>query len=303
MKKSIKFKNGNLNMAGDLYLPEGIDESKKYKAIVCVHPGGGVKEQVAGLYAKNLSENGFIALAFDASHQGESEGEPRFLENPIARVEDVRCAIDYLSTLPYVDTEKIGAIGICAGGGYAVNAALTEKRIKAVAGISSVDIGAFFRGDGIEGSVERNIETLKEVAKQRTLEANGAEPMYLTYVPSSPEEIDENTMVLLKEAYDYYRTPRGQHPNSSNKLLFRSVDKIISFTAFNQIETLLSQPLLMIAGSEADTRSFSEYAYNMANSEKELFLVDGATHVALYDTAEYVKQVTGKLVEFFNKNL
>ena len=303
MRKSVKFKNSNFDMAGNLYLPEDFNENQKYQAVVCVHPGGGVKEQVAGLYAQKLSENGFIALAFDASHQGESGGEPRYLENPTARVEDVRCAVDYLSTLPFVDVEKIGALGICAGGGYAVNSALTEKRRKAVAGISSVDIGAFFRGDGTEGSTQANIETLKQVAHQRTLEANGAEPMYLTYVPSSEDEITEDTMVLLKEAYDYYRTPRAQHPNSTNKFLFQSVDKIIAFTAFYQVDKLLSQPLLMIAGSDADTRGFSETAYEMANCEKELFLVDGATHIALYDTPEYVKQVTNKLVEFFSKNL
>lgn len=303
MKKSVSFKNSNFMMAGNLYLPENVDENKKYPAIVVTHPGGGVKEQVSGLYADKLSKEGFITLAFDASHQGESGGEPRFLEDPTARVEDIRCAIDYLSTLPYVDAERIGALGICAGGGYTVNTALTEKRIKAVAGVSSVDIGAFFRGDGIEGSTQRNIATLKDVGAQRSAEANGAEPMYISYVPNSLEEMDENTTVLLREGYDYYRTARGQHPNSANKLLLRSVDKIIAYTAFDQVGTLLTQPLLLIAGKDADTRGFSEQAYEMANCEKELYLIDGATHIALYDIPDHVDEAVGKLKEFFGKNL
>ncbi|VBB08624.1 alpha/beta hydrolase fold [Lucifera butyrica] len=304
MKKSVTFKNKNLKMAGDLYLPEGIDESKKYPAIVCVHPGGGVKEQVAGLYAQNLSQLGLIALAFDASHQGESEGVPRLLEDPTSRVEDVRCAIDYLITLPLVDEERVGVLGICAGGGYAINAAQTEKRIKAVASISAVDIGDLFR-NGLGGgtSVSQQLETLKMVAKQRTAEAKGEAPLLVPYVPDSPDGFDEKTPMLMREAYEYYRTSRAHHPNSTNRFLFSSFDKIMAFSAYSQISTLLTQPLLVIAGSESDTRYFSEQAFELATGLKELFLVEGATHIALYDIPEYVQQAVDKLAEFFSKNL
>jgi fermentation-respiration switch protein FrsA (DUF1100 family) len=307
IKKSVTFKNGNLKMAGNLYLPEGMDESKKYSAIVCVHPGGGVKEQVAGLYAEKLAGQGFITLAFDASHQGESEGEPRLLEDPTARVEDVRCAVDYLTTLAFVNVEQIGALGICAGGGYAICAAQTEHRIKAVAGISSADMGGDLDGvvkrERTVGTPEAKLAMLKAVAAQRTAEANGAKPMYLTYVPDSPEGFNENTYNLMTEGYDYYRTKRGQHPNSPNKFLFTSFDKIAAFSAFSQIGTLLTQPLLLIAGTKADTRYASEQAYEMANCPKELFWVEGATHIAMYDKPEYVKQAVDKLTEFFGKNL
>ncbi|MFE0566167.1 alpha/beta hydrolase [Priestia megaterium] len=300
MKKSVTFKNGYLNMAGNLYLPEGFDESKKYSGIVVVHPGGGVKEQTAGVYAQNLSDNGFVALAFDASCQGESEGEPRLLEDPYARVEDVRCAVDYLTTLPYVDQEKIGALGICAGGGYVVAAAPTERRIKAVATVSAVDIGAMFRG---EASVETQLQTLEAVAKQRTAEINGAEVHFLTYAPDTLEEMDENTPVLMREAYDYYRTPRAQHPNSPNRFLFTSVDKLMAFSATTQISDYLTQPMLMIAGTEADTRAYSEKFYELSNGPKEIFWIEGATHIAMYDIPEYVGQAVTKLTEFFQKNI
>jgi fermentation-respiration switch protein FrsA (DUF1100 family) len=300
MKKSVTFKNNILNMAGNLYLPEGFDENKKYPAIVSVHPGGGVKEQTAGLYAQKLSDNGFVALAFDASCQGESEGEPRLLEDPNARVEDVRCAVDYLTTLPYVDQEKIGTLGICAGGGYVVAAAPTERRIKAVATVSAVDIGAMFRG---EGSIETQLQTLEAVAKQRTAEVNGAEAHFLTYAPDTLEEMDENTPVLMREAYDYYRTPRAQHPNSPNRFLFKSVDKLMAFSATTQISDYLTQPMLLIAGTEADTRGYSEQFYELSNGPKELFWVKGATHIAMYDIPEYVDQSVNKLTEFFRENI
>jgi uncharacterized protein len=300
MKKSVTFKNNILNMAGNLYLPEGFDESKKYSGIVVVHPGGGVKEQTAGVYAQKLSDNGFVALAFDASCQGESEGKPRLLEDPYARVEDVRCAVDYLTTLAYVDQEKIGALGICAGGGYVVAAAPTERRIKAVATVSAVDIGAMFRG---EASVETQLQTLEAVAKQRTAEVNGAEAHFLTYAPDTLEEMDENTPVLMREAYDYYRTPRAQHPNSPNRFLFTSVDKLMAFSATTQISDYLTQPMLMIAGTEADTCAYSEKFYELSNGPKEIFWIEGATHIAMYDIPEYVGQAVTKLTEFFQKNI
>jgi len=299
--KNVTFINGNLKMAGNLYLPVGMNESKKYSAIVCTHPGGGVKEQTAGLYAKRLAEMGFIALAFDASHQGESEGQPRFLEDPTQRVEDIRSAVDYLTTLSFVDPDKIGALGICAGGGYTLSAAQTEHRIKAVAVVSAVDIGLTFR-EGWDGKtpVSEQIKLLEMIAKQRTAEANGAKPMFGNYVP---EVVDSTTIRDMREAHDYYRTPRGQHINSTNLVLFTSFDKIMAYSAFNQINTLLTQPVLIVAGSNAGSLWQSELAYNMAKSPKELFIVDGATHMDLYDISKYVSQVVGRLHEFYGKNL
>src|SRR5690606_31425104 len=146
--KSVTFRNRTWDVAANLHLPKDFDESGKYAAIVCVHPGSSCKGQTAGIYAEKLAEQGFVAIAFDASFQGESGGEPRYIEDPATRVEDVRCAVDYLTTLPYVDEDRIGVLGVCAGGGYAVNAAMTEHRIKAVGTVVAANIGKLYRSYG-----------------------------------------------------------------------------------------------------------------------------------------------------------
>lgn len=298
--QDVYFKNGTINMAGDLYFPDGFDKNKKYTAIIVTHPGGGVKEQTAGLYAKKLAKEGFVTLAFDASHQGESGGEPRFLENPTERVEDIRSGVDYLTTLPFVSQERIGTLGICAGGGYTINAAMTEHRIKAVGTVSAVDIGLTTRkGWNGDTPVSEQLKLLDAVAKQRTAEANGAEPLYVNYIPQP----DAKTPRDLREAYEYYRTPRGQHPNSTNQLLFTSIDKNVAFSAFNQMGELLTQPLLLIAGSDAGSLWQSKQAYELAKSKKELFIVKGATHMTMYDKPDHVAQAVQKLSQFFKKNI
>jgi fermentation-respiration switch protein FrsA (DUF1100 family) len=300
MKKSTTFKNKNLKMAAEIHLPDDFAETKKYPAIVCIHPAGGVKEQTIGLYASRLAKNGFAVLTFDASYQGASEGEPRYLEDPTARVEDARAGADYLSTLPYVDMDRLGVFGICAGGGYAISVAQTEHRFKAVATISAAPMGEGFRNFlGNETPTSVLLDMLKNAAAQRSVEAKGGQLLYMHWVPETKEEINENTPALWSEGHDYYKTPRGQHPNSVNKYLFTGTDKMIAFSAFDQISTLLTQPILLIVGSKADTKLFSDQAYNLAKGKKELFIVEGATHIALYDKPEYVNQIVPKLVDFF----
>ncbi len=300
--QAVTFKNNNLEMAGNVYLPVGFDKNKKYPAVVVVHPGGGVKEQTAGLYAQKLSESGFVALAFDASYQGASEGEPRFLDNPMNRVADIYSAVDYLVTLPYVDGNRIGGLGICAGSGATVKASMTERRIKAVATVSAVDVGAAARKgwDG-KGAAADQIAMLEAVGKQRTAEANGATRLYVPYVP---EVGDKTAPPDLQEAADYYRTPRGQHPNSPNKMLYTSLSYAVYFNAFEEADKLLTQPLLLVAGSEAGSLWHSqELNAKAASKEKELFIIQGATHMDLYDGREYVPQVAKKLATFFGKTL
>jgi uncharacterized protein len=296
----VTFKNGDINMAGILFAPANLVSGRTYSAIVVVHPAGGTKDQTASLYAYRLAQNGYIALAYDASHQGESGGVPRLLEDPTARVEDVRSAVDYLTTLPFVDRERIAALGICAGGGYAINATMTEHRIKAVAGVSAFNMGDGFRkGWRGTGTVEEQLATLRDAAQQRTAEANGAQPAMLPYVPDSVEGVAEPDMV---EASEYYRqVNRWRHENSPNRFLNSSIDKIYAFDAFGGIDTLLTQPLLLIAGSDAGSKWHSDRAYALAESEKELFVVPGGTHMSLYDRD--VGQAMPKLLEFFGKHM
>ncbi|MBP5937256.1 alpha/beta hydrolase [Streptomyces acidiscabies] len=301
--EAITFPNGQITMAGSLYLPEGLDRTTRHAAIVVVHPGGGVKEQAAGLYASKLAEQGFVALAFDASFQGDSGGEPHHLEDPYARVDDVRAAVDHMQTLDFVDPERIGTLGICAGAGYSVNAAMTDYRIKALTTVSAVNIGTNFRrGWYGTDSDAAAVPTLQAVARQRTAEASqGAEPTYLPYVPAEP---DENTPRDLVEAGEYYLTPRAQHPNAKNKFLFtKSVSRIFTFDAFHLVEDLLTQPLLVVAGSEAGSLWMSTELHGRARTAKKLRIVEGGTHMDFYDVPKYVDQAIAEAVPFYAEHL
>lgn len=300
MVNVVSFANKAIELCGHLHLPQEFREDRKYAALVGIHPAGGVKEQTIGLYAKRLAARGFVVLVYDSSYQGASGGEPRLLEDPATRVEDARCAADFLTTLPYVDAERMGVFGICAGGGYALAVAQTERRFKAVAGVSPTPMGEAARSMfGQAVSAAELIKTLEACAAQRTAQARGAEPVYLPFVPERIEDINGNTPTMLREGYEYYRTPRGQHPNSKGRFLLTSLDKMFAFSTFNLIPTLLTQPMLLVAGSIADTKVFSEQAYALSKGTKELFVVEGATHIDLYDVPEYVDQVVAKLVSFF----
>lgn len=270
-----------------MYFPENFDENNQYPAIVVNHPAGGVKEQTAGLYAERLATLGYVTMAYDASYQGESEGQPHNLENPSSRVEDVRAAVDYFNTLDFIDDSRIGALG-----GYTIKAAQTEKRIKAVVGISAADIGQNFRKGWTGNQDEKDINPLLEqVAEQRKAEANGAPQKLVGFVPEEPtEDMDQET----KDGWEYYRTPRAQHERSINQFPFISFDRIIEFTAFDLVDKLLTQPVLFIAGSEAGTLWQSENAYERALEPKDIHIVEGANHFDMYDKEPFVTEAVEK---------
>ena len=300
MTRTVSFKNRDIELAAHLHLPPDFDDSKTYPALVGVHPAGGVKEQTIGLYAKRLAAEGFVVVVYDSTYQGESGGEPRLLEDPSTRVEDARCAADFLTTLPYVDAERMGVYGVCAGGGYALAVAQTERRFKAVAGVSATPMGEAARTVlGVPIPDAGLIASLEAAAGQRTAEARGAAPVYIPFVPERFEDIDENTSTFLREGYDYYRTPRGQHPNSKGRFLLTSLNQMLAWSTFHVLPNLMSQPMLLIAGSIADTKVYSDQAHALSNGPKELFVVDGATHIAMYDVPEYVDQAVAKMVQFF----
>ena len=235
--EKVQFKNNDITLVGNLYRPADFDKSKKYPAISVAHPWGGVKEQTAGIYAERLAEKGFITLAYDASHYGESGGEPRYYENPSERVEDIRCAIDYLSNRPDVAADHIGALGICAGGGYTIAAASTDARIKAAAGVSTYDIGDAARAglkdvwpttpDGIRA-------TLQDIGKQRTKEARGEEPRITKLLPT--ERPGADAPQFLQDAYEYYNTKRGGHKKATGNFRYVSTLRQLEFYPFGMIE-------------------------------------------------------------------
>ncbi|MBF7818294.1 alpha/beta hydrolase [Klebsiella quasivariicola] len=289
-----------ISLAGNIRYPDGFDKTHKYPAIITVPPAGGAKEQTAGLYAQKMAEAGYITVTMDASFQGESGGEPRYQENPIARVEDIRAAVDYLVSLPYVDSDNIGVLGICAGGGYSVSAAMSERRIKAVGVVVPVNAGREMRAGGAEAT----IASLQEVAKQRTAEARGEKPMIIPFIPDEYKTSDD---IDLREAWQYYRTERGAVPNWQNKMRFTGMDAVIVFDAFYLSDSLLTQPLQIVVGSKqgafGSNKDGHELYQRAASKHKDLLVLDGASHFDLYDKPEYVDQAVSKLTTFYKTYL
>jgi uncharacterized protein len=289
-------------IAGNLFKPAGFDASRKYAAIVVGHPFGGVKEQTSGLHAQKLAEMGFVTLAYDASHYGDSTGEPRYIEVPSTRVGDFSAGVDYLSNRPSVDPTRIGVLGVCASGGYSVSAAQIDHRIKALATVSMYDMGRARRqGLGDTISYEQRMKTLDEVGEQRTREARGEPRRNIRALPTEPANVDMPPIV--REFLDYYDTPRGNHPNSTAWYSFTSLAPMMNFFPFVQIETISPRPILMIVGERAESAYFSEDAYSKAAEPKELFVVPGATHVDLYDRPEHMARSIEKLNQFFGQHL
>ena len=300
----VVFKNNEISMAGNLYLPEDYDANKKYPAIVVAHPWGGVKEQTSGLYAQQLAQKGFITLAFDASHYGESGGEPRDLENPSDRVQDIRSAVGYLASLPQVDPERIGAVGICAGGGYTLNEAQTDLRVKAVVGIVTYDIGDATR-TGIEGlpvSAEDRHNLMVSTGEQLNKEAAGEKQLVQQLLPPR-SSVNSSTPNFIQEATEYYLTERGAHPNARNRYVVTSPALHIGYYPLEHMELISPRPVLLITGEKAETRKFSEKAYQTALEPKELMVIPGASHFDLYDKPQYVKPAVDKMATFFGEYL
>ncbi len=296
-------RNMGTTIVANLFKPAGFDAGRKYPAVVVTHPFGGVKEQTAGLYAQHLAEQGFITLAYDASYQGESGGEPRLMEVPAQRLDDISCAIDFLVKQSQVDAERIGSLGICAGGSYALCNAQTEVRVKAVAAVSTFNLGEARREAMGTLSYEERVKRLKDASEQRSREARGEPVRLVPVVPDSPASFTESTPQLYREGYEYYRTARAQHPNSPNRYALSSLPLQLAYFPFDQLETISPRPLLVIAGSKADTLFWSEEVHQKAKNPKELYVVDGATHIDMYDKPQFVGPAVTKLDAFFSQHL
>ncbi|OOY21070.1 hypothetical protein BMI86_00315 [Thioclava sp. DLFJ5-1] len=301
----ISFANSNnpdIEMSAILNLPEGFDETRKYPAIVVTHPGGGVKEQTAGTYAAELARAGFVTIAYDASYQGESGGELRQLENPYIRTEDVSAVIDHLTTLPFIDTDRIGAAGVCAGAGYTANAAINDRRIKAVGTVSAVNIGSMLR-NGWEGEQpsEAAMPYIEAGSAARSSDAAGNP---VAQMPMAPLKEEDAPNKELRQAWEYYHTQRAQCPTAPGWGTARSLTQLITYDAFNMAETFLTQPLQIVAGSEAGSKWMSDDLFERAaSSDKAFHIVEGANHMMLYDGQQYVAEAVSVLAPFFKKHL
>lgn len=295
------------DIAADIRFPPAFDKERKYPVVISAHPIGSCKEQTSGnVYGEALAKEGFVVIAFDASFQGESGGEPRYIEDPTLRVEDFRHVADYLVTLPYVDEDRIGVLGICGGGGYCINAAMTERRIKTVASITGVNFGRLSR-EAFSGY--EPIGALEAMAKQRTKEVRGAQARVDNYLPPSVEEGRKRGIkdIDVLEATDYYRTARGQKPRGATSSLFSHNSAAVGWDAFYLAEVLLTQPLIVVVGDKPGGfgayRDGLEIYGRAASKKKELVVVQGCSHYDLYDKPEPVGQALAKVVPFFKENL
>jgi fermentation-respiration switch protein FrsA (DUF1100 family) len=306
--ETVTFRNADMywDIAADLHFPPGFDKGKQYPAIISAHPIGSCKEQTAGnVYGKALAEAGFVVIAFDRSTQGSSGGEPRYIEDPVLAVEDFRHVVDYLVTLPYIDADRIGVLGICGGGGYAINITMTERRIKALASITGVNYGRLCR-EGFSGFDP--IGQMEAMAKQRTAEARGAPLQVDLFVPPSLEAVAEAgiTDVDVKGATDYYRR-RCINDNAGTRALFSHRPSSIGWDAFHLAETLLTAPMIVVMGDKPGAfgayRDGQEIYARAASKHKEIVVVEGASHYELYDQPGPVGQAIERLVPFFKTHL
>ncbi|MFV7759599.1 alpha/beta hydrolase [Shewanella algae] len=308
--KKVSFRNTDMawDMAAFILLPDGFDAAKRYPTMVSVHPFGSCKEQTSSaVYGKALAELGYVVIAFDASFQGESGGMPRYVEDPTQRVEDISRVIDYAVTLPYVDETRIGGLGICGGGGYILNSALTEKRLKAVVGITPVNVGRLFR----EGfSLYNPIGTLEAMATQRTAEARGAELQVNELLPPSLEFAKENGLTDrdVFEATEYYKTPRGQSEGGATRMVFSHAQKTLSWDAFAFAETLMTQPMMAVVGQKVGAfgafRDGQEiYGRAVASKDRQLVDLENWSHYELYDHPEAVSLAMERVAPFLAKYL
>lgn len=311
----VTYKLNGIDIAANVYTPANYDASKKYPAVVVAHPNGGIKEQTAGLYAQRLAEAGYITIAADASYQGASGGEPHHTDKPQYRTEDIHGMADFISQYPGVDANRLGALGICGGGGYTLKAAQSDKRLKAIATLSMFNSGEV-RRNGFQNSQLNTVqERLKQASDARAQEAadgkvkenerieTGGKPLYSGVASITDEEIAKTSTDLYREGYEYYYRTHT-HPNSTFLYTTSSLMDLMTWDATDQIE-LINQPLLMMAGSKADTKYMTDEAITKATGtkNKELFVIDGATHIQTYWKPEYTSQAVSKLKEFFGKNL
>jgi fermentation-respiration switch protein FrsA (DUF1100 family) len=303
-RQKVTFKNRyGISLTGDLYMP--LNRSNEPLAALAISgPFGAVKEQSSGLYANQMAERGFIALAFDPSYTGESSGEPRNIASPDINTEDFSAAVDFLGIQKNVDRNKVGIIGICGFGGFALNATAVDKRVKAVVTTSMYDMTRVAsKGYNDAVTLEQRTQNLEQLGQQRWIDTEKGVPTYDTS-RGLPEKLTGNESQFVAEYQNYYKTPRGFHPrsiNSNGAWAATSSLSLMNMPILTYIKEISPRPLLIIAGEKAHSRYFSEDAFKMASEPKELMIIPNAVHVDLYDRMNIIP--FGKIEDFFKKNL
>lgn len=301
--EKVTFKNRyGITLAGDLYLPK-IRSIVPLAALAISGPFGAVKEQASGLYAQNMAERGFAALAFDPSYTGESGGEPRNVASPDINTEDFSAAVDFLGTQPFVDRNQIGLIGICGFGGMALNATAVDKRVKAVATTSMYDMSRVMAKGYFDGTtLEQRTKMLEQMGEQRWKDAEKGSTSFGPRI--LPEKLEGNEPQFVVDYFNYYRTPRGFHKNSPNSNGAWTATNALSFMnmpLLTYIQEIAPRPVLLIAGEKAHSRYFSEDAFKAAAEPKELMIIPDASHIDLYDKVNIIP--FDRLEIFFKENL
>ncbi len=287
--QKVSFKNRyGITLVGNLYIPKEKAE-KKMAAIAVCGPFGAVKEQASGLYAQTMAEKGFVTLAFDPSYTGESSGEPRNVSSPDINTEDFSAAVDYLSSREDVNPEKIGIIGICGFGGFGLNAAAMDTRIKATVASTMYDMTRVSARGYFDSMDEKARYELKQsLNRQRTEDFKNG-----TYAPAAglPEKLTGEEPQFVQDYYNYYKTERGFHKrsiNSNGNWNMTATLSLINMPILQYSDEIQSAVLVM-HGEKAHSRYFSEDAFKKLKGEnKELYIVEGANHVDLYDNFEKI---------------
>ena len=299
----VTYQLNGLKIAANVYTPPNYDPKKTYPAVVVAHPNGGVKEQVAGLYAQRLAEQGYITLTADAAYQGGSEGQPRYVDKPKNRVEDIHGMADYIVSYAGVDAGRIGLLGICGGGGYSLKAAQSDKRFRSVATVSMFNSGRVRRNGFMDSQLDTIQQRLRQASAARSQEAAGGKVIYANDATLTDEQIAKLPFEMYRQGMEYYLKTHA-HPNSESRYTMSSLLDLMTFDATDELE-LLQQPLLMIVGGKADSAYMSEEALQKATGthDKELSKLDGATHIETYWVPQYVDAAMKKLTAFFGRTL
>jgi hypothetical protein len=302
-REKVTFKNRyGITLSGDLYLPKKAG-TEKLAALAISGPFGAVKEQSSGLYANQMAERGFAVLAFDPSYTGESGGEPRNIASSDINTEDFSAAVDYLGLQKNVDRNKIGIIGICGFGGFALNAVAADKRVKAVATTSMYDIPRVSsNGYNDKVTVEERTKMLEQLSLQRWKDAENGTPEYGG--KTNKDTLTGNEPQFIKEYWEYYKTPRGFHTRSVNSNGAWATTSAMSLTNMQilaHLKEISPRPMLLIAGENAHSRYMSEDIFKEASEPKELMIIPNAVHTDLYDKLDKIP--FDKLETFFKTNL